>query len=119
MMAQKLVNESVFAFWLNRFALFHASVYANFVESKKFSDSNNSDSAGGEITFGGTDPDRYVGPINFVAVTRPWHTDLIYRFMNMIIPIHRGWQFPIKCVQWNTGGKFGCKGTCQAIADTG
>ena len=49
MIEQGLVEDPVFSFWLSR---------------------NPDASQGGEITFGGADPDRYTGEISWAPVTR-------------------------------------------------
>ncbi|XP_057317584.1 lysosomal aspartic protease-like [Hydractinia symbiolongicarpus] len=48
MVSQKVVDQPVFSFWLNR---------------------NANDSAGGELLLGGTDPARYVGDFTYTPVT--------------------------------------------------
>jgi len=50
MITQKLVDEPVFAFWLNR---------------------NATGSSGGELLLGGTDPSHYTGDFTYTPVTRP------------------------------------------------
>jgi len=79
MMDQKLVPEPVFSFYIDR---------------------NTSDSTGGELLLGGTDPAHYTGDFTYVPVTREGY-----------------WQFNMDSVKSN-GGQF-CSGGCQAIADTG
>jgi len=49
MLEQGLITEPVFSFWLNR---------------------NTEEEKGGEIVFGGTDPDHYRGKHTFVPVTK-------------------------------------------------
>lgn len=82
MIDQGLVSDPVFSFWLSR----------------------DPDAAqGGEITFGGVDPQRYTGEISWVPVTRKAY-----------------WQFEVDGVQISNEaeGSF-CQGGCQMIADTG
>lgn len=82
MIDQGLVEEAVFSFWLSRDP-----------DSPK----------GGEITFGGVDPDLYTGDITWVPVSRKAY-----------------WQFTVDSVQISNEaeGNF-CQGGCQMIADTG
>lgn len=49
MVSQGLIKEPVFSFWMNRKA---------------------DENEGGELVFGGVDPDHYVGDHTFVPVTR-------------------------------------------------
>lgn len=49
MVAQNLVSEAAFSFWLNR---------------------NNTQSVGGELTLGGADQSHYTGSFNWLPVTR-------------------------------------------------
>lgn len=81
MVRQKLVPNPIFSFYLNR---------------------NANSSVGGEIIFGGSDPDHYSGNFTYVPVTKRGY-----------------WQFPMDSIAVN--GKQGvyCAGGCQAIADTG
>jgi len=82
MIAQGLVDEPVFSFWLNR---------------------NAADEKGGEITFGGSDPNHYEGDITWTPITRPGY-----------------WQFKVNGVNVDGAepGQF-CAGGCQMIADSG
>lgn len=84
MIAQGLVDEPVFSFWLNR----------------DQSDPEN----GGEIVFGGSNPDHYVGEITWAPVTRKAY-----------------WQFSVDGVQLEGAGEPGafCVGGCEMISDTG
>lgn len=82
MIEQGLLEEPVFSFWLSR---------------------NPSSPQGGEIIFGGTDPDHYTGEITWVDVSRKAY-----------------WQFSVDSMQLSNDveGSF-CEGGCQMIADTG
>lgn len=79
MISQGLVPEPVFSFYLSR---------------------NTSSPSGGEIIFGGSDPDKYRGEFTYVPVTRPAY-----------------WQFTMDSISVN--GVAFCANSCQAIADTG
>ncbi|GMH12041.1 hypothetical protein Nepgr_013882 [Nepenthes gracilis] len=81
MVKQGLVNEPVFSFWLNR---------------------NATEEEGGEIVFGGVDPNHYKGEHTFVPVT------------------HKGyWQFDMDDVLVGGETTGYCSGGCSAIADSG
>ncbi|KAF6168264.1 hypothetical protein GIB67_011649 [Kingdonia uniflora] len=81
MVNQGLVKEPVFSFWFNRDA---------------------EDDEGGEIVFGGVDPEHYKGEHTYVPVTQKGY-----------------WQFDMGDVL--IGGKSSgfCSGGCAAIADSG
>ncbi|KAL3519442.1 hypothetical protein ACH5RR_017591 [Cinchona calisaya] len=81
MVQQGLVKEPVFSFWLNR---------------------KTEEEEGGEIVFGGVDPNHFKGKHTYVPVTRKGY-----------------WQFDMGDVL--IGGKPTgyCKGGCSAIADSG
>lgn len=79
MWEQKLVPANVFSFWLDR-------------------DPNNP--RGGEIIFGGSDPDLYEGEFVYADVTRKDY-----------------WQFKMDGISIDSNSF--CQGGCQAIADTG
>jgi cathepsin D len=76
---QKLVPESVFGFWLNR---------------------DPTSPRGGEVIFGGRDPDLFEGEFTYLNVTRKDY-----------------WQFQLDGISFGTH-KY-CVGGCQAIADSG
>ncbi|CAI0437279.1 unnamed protein product [Linum tenue] len=81
MIEQGLINEPVFSFWLNR---------------------NAEEEQGGELVFGGVDPNHFVGEHTYVPVTEKGY-----------------WQFDMGDVL--VGGKSTgfCSGGCAAIADSG
>ena len=79
MFDQQLVPDNIFSVWLDR---------------------DPSNPRGGEIIFGGSDPDLYEGPFTYVDVTRKDY-----------------WQFKLDGISIDSS-KF-CDGGCQAIADTG
>ncbi|CAI0436365.1 unnamed protein product [Linum tenue] len=81
MIEQGLINEPVFSFWLNR---------------------NADEEQGGELVFGGVDPNHFVGEHTYVPVTEKGY-----------------WQFDMGDVL--VGGKSTgfCSGGCAAIADSG
>ncbi|GMH19449.1 hypothetical protein Nepgr_021290 [Nepenthes gracilis] len=81
MVNQGLVKEAVFSFWLNRK-----------VEEEE----------GGEIVFGGVDPNHFKGTHSYVPVT------------------HKGyWQFDMGDVLIDGKATGYCEGGCSAIADSG
>jgi len=79
MMEQNLLPANVFSFYINR---------------------NASDSMGGELLLGGSDPNYYRGDFTYAPVTRAGY-----------------WQFRMAGVQ--VGSSSFCAGGCEAIADTG
>ncbi|KAK9089722.1 hypothetical protein Scep_028804 [Stephania cephalantha] len=81
MLSKGLIKEPVFSFWLNR---------------------NTEEEEGGEIVFGGSDPNHYKGKHTYVPVTQKGY-----------------WQFNMGDVY--IGGKTTgfCSGGCAAIADSG
>ncbi|KAG6695327.1 hypothetical protein I3842_09G093000 [Carya illinoinensis] len=81
MVEQGLVQEQVFSFWLNRKA---------------------EDEEGGEIVFGGVDPNHYKGEHTYVPVTRKGY-----------------WQFDMGDVLISDKPTGYCAGGCSAIADSG
>ncbi|NWV09967.1 CATD protein, partial [Ptilonorhynchus violaceus] len=80
MMRQKLFSKNIFSFYLNR---------------------DPSSEPGGELLLGGTDPKYYVGPLNWVNVTRKAY-----------------WQVHMDSVSVNSDLTL-CEGGCEAIVDTG
>ncbi|KAL4202967.1 hypothetical protein AMTRI_Chr02g266110 [Amborella trichopoda] len=81
MVDQGLVSEPVFSFWFNR---------------------NEDDSEGGEIVFGGVDPNHFKGEHTFVPVTRKGY-----------------WQFDMGDVLIDGQSTGFCADGCAAIADSG
>ncbi|KAI9565771.1 hypothetical protein GHT06_009564 [Daphnia sinensis] len=83
MLAQGLVEEPVFSFWINRNA----------------SDPEH----GGEIVFGGSNPEHYEGEINYLPVTRKAY-----------------WQFHADGLNIDGMPEYSfCTGGCEMISDTG
>jgi len=76
---QKLIPNDVFSFWLDR---------------------NQNNARGGEIIFGGSDPELYEGEFTYAEVTRKGY-----------------WQFKLDGISVDSN-QF-CEGGCQAFADTG
>lgn len=81
MMNQSLVKENVFSFWLNRDA-----------DAEE----------GGEIVFGGVDPDHFIGNHTYVPITRKGY-----------------WQFEIGDFLIGNQSTGFCSGGCAAIVDSG
>ncbi|CAA3018189.1 aspartic ase-like [Olea europaea subsp. europaea] len=81
MVKQGLIKEPVFSFWLNR---------------------NVEEEEGGEIVFGGVDPNHYNGKHTYVPVTRKGY-----------------WQFDMGDVLIDHKPTGYCGGGCSAIADSG
>lgn len=81
MVKQGLVKEQVFSFWLNR---------------------NTEEEEGGEIVFGGVDPNHYKGKHTYVPVTQKGY-----------------WQFNMGDVLIEGKAAGVCGGGCSAIADSG
>ncbi|KAL8527671.1 hypothetical protein ACS0TY_005495 [Phlomoides rotata] len=81
MVDQDLVDDKVFSFWLNR---------------------NPEAEVGGELVFGGVDPNHYVGDLDYVPVTQKGY-----------------WQFEMgDFLVGNLSTGF-CEGGCAAIVDSG
>jgi len=81
MVDQGLVGESVFSFYLNR---------------------DPDAELGGELTFGGTDPDHYTGDFTWVPVSRKGY-----------------WQFAMDAAAVDGSEVVLCDGGCEVIADSG
>ncbi|XP_042478322.1 aspartic proteinase-like [Macadamia integrifolia] len=81
MVDQGLVKEPVFSFWINR---------------------NTQEEEGGEIVFGGVDPNHYKGEHTYVPVTQKGY-----------------WQFDMGDVLVDGKSTGFCAGGCSAIADSG
>jgi phytepsin len=81
MVNKGLVNEPVFSFWLNR---------------------NVAGEEGGEIVFGGVDPDHFIGEHTYVPVTKKGY-----------------WQFDMDDVLIASETTGFCANGCSAIADSG
>ncbi|GER44921.1 aspartic protease family protein [Striga asiatica] len=81
MVKQGLVKEPVFSFWLNR---------------------NVEEEEGGEIVFGGVDPNHFKGKHTYVSVTQKGY-----------------WQFDMGDVLIDGKESGYCNGGCSAIADSG
>ncbi|XP_022151289.1 aspartic proteinase A1-like [Momordica charantia] len=81
MVDQGLVKEPVFSFWFNR---------------------NGDEEEGGEIVFGGVDPNHYKGEHTYVPVTKKGY-----------------WQFDMGDVRINGKTTGFCSNGCSAIADSG
>lgn len=79
MIEQRLVDKAVFSFYINR---------------------NPTAAVGGELIFGGSDPEYYEGEFTYVDVTRQAY-----------------WQFDMESITFEDN--IFCEGGCQAIADTG
>ncbi|KAK9085400.1 hypothetical protein Sjap_025811 [Stephania japonica] len=80
MLSEGLIKEPVFSFWLNR----------------------NTEEEGGEIVFGGSNPNHYKGNHAYVPVTRKGY-----------------WQFNMGVVYIDGKTTGYCSGGCAAIADSG
>ncbi|KAL0654201.1 hypothetical protein Bca4012_096892 [Brassica carinata] len=81
MLKQGLIKEPVFSFWLNR---------------------NAEDEEGGELVFGGVDPNHYKGEHTYVPVTQKGY-----------------WQFDMGDVLIGGAPTGYCESGCSAIADSG
>ncbi|CAN0900952.1 Aspartic proteinase A1 [Linum grandiflorum] len=81
MVDQGLINEPVFSFWFNR---------------------NADEEQGGELVFGGVDPNHFVGEHTYVPVTQKGY-----------------WQFDMGDVLIAGKSTGFCSGGCAAIADSG
>ncbi|CAI9264138.1 unnamed protein product [Lactuca saligna] len=81
MVEQGLVKEQVFSFWLNR---------------------NEADEEGGELVFGGVDPNHFIGKHSYVPVTRKGY-----------------WQFNMGDFLIGNQSTGFCEGGCAAIVDSG
>ncbi|KAL9690653.1 hypothetical protein QQ045_011059 [Rhodiola kirilowii] len=81
MVSQGLIKEPVFSFWMSRKA---------------------NEDEGGELVFGGVDPDHYVGEHTYVPVTRKGY-----------------WQFNMGDVLVDGEATGYCTNGCAAIADSG
>jgi phytepsin len=81
MVDQGLVKEKVFSFWLNR---------------------NQDANEGGEIVFGGVDPNHFIGEHTYVPVTKKGY-----------------WQFEMGDFLIGNRSTGFCSGGCAAIADSG
>ncbi|KAI3810750.1 hypothetical protein L1987_20372 [Smallanthus sonchifolius] len=81
MIEQGLVEDHVFSFWLNR---------------------NEADEEGGELVFGGVDPNHFIGEHSYVPVTKKGY-----------------WQFDMGDFLIGNQSTGFCQGGCAAIVDSG
>ncbi|XP_052671549.1 cathepsin E isoform X1 [Harpia harpyja] len=84
--------------------VFDNMIAQNLVELPMFSvylSTNPESSLGGELLFGGFDPSRFTGTLNWVPVTQPGY-----------------WQIQLDNIQLDGTVAF-CENSCQAIVDTG
>lgn len=95
MVDQKLVENAVFSFYLNR---------------------DEGGKEGGEIILGGSDPDHYVGDFTYLNVTRKAYWQIIMDGVS--VRNEKNTDKKLRFTPKSVNGEY-CAGGCQAIADTG